>query len=72
MRVCGLPQEGIPRRNDGTYAHGMSEEMTYAHLGRSGPIGWYAFVAKTMSSHALLPNDQGIRRPSQSRGQVQP
>ena len=21
---------------DGTYAHGMSEEMTYAHIGRSG------------------------------------
>ena len=36
LRVCGLPQEGIPRRKDGTYAHGMSEEMTYAHLGRSG------------------------------------
>ena len=36
MLVCGVPQEGIPRRKDGTYAHGMNEEMTYAHLGRSG------------------------------------
>jgi len=36
LLVCGVPQEGIPRRKDGTYAHGMSEEMTYAHLGRSG------------------------------------
>ena len=36
MRVCGLPQEGIPRRKNGAYAHGMNEEMTYAQLGRSG------------------------------------
>jgi aryl-alcohol dehydrogenase-like predicted oxidoreductase len=36
LRVCGLPQEGIPRRKDGPYAPAMSEEMTYGHLGRSG------------------------------------
>jgi aryl-alcohol dehydrogenase-like predicted oxidoreductase len=31
----GCPR-GHPSRKDGTYAHGMNEEMTYAHLGRSG------------------------------------
>jgi hypothetical protein len=29
---------GIPHHTDRPYAPGMSEEMTYAHLGRPGPL----------------------------------
>jgi aryl-alcohol dehydrogenase-like predicted oxidoreductase len=36
LLVCGVPGQGIPRRKDGSYASGVNEEMTYAHLGRSG------------------------------------
>src|SRR5215207_9383832 len=32
----GCPKSACLAEKDGTYAHGMSEELTYAHLGRSG------------------------------------